>query len=36
MVARPGGGGMVRFGDLSATGGIVNVYGAVRMAQGHP
>jgi subtilisin family serine protease len=35
MVVRPGAGGdRVRFGDLSVTGGIVNVYNAVRMAQG--
>ena len=34
MVARPGpGGGRVRFGDLSATGGIVNAYSAVKMAE---
>jgi subtilisin family serine protease len=34
MVIRPGeGGARVRFGDLSATGGIVNVYSAVRMAE---
>ena len=32
MVARPGG-GRVRFGDLSATGGIVNAYEAIRMAE---
>lgn len=33
MVVRPGeGGGSVRFGDLSSTGGIVNAYQAVRMA----
>jgi subtilisin family serine protease len=35
MVVRPGAAGdRVRFGDLSATGGIVNVYNAVKMAQG--
>jgi subtilisin family serine protease len=34
MVARPGDGeGMVRFGDLSITGAIVNAYQAVRMAE---
>jgi cell wall-associated protease len=34
MVVRPGeGGGMVKFGDLSATGGIINVFAAVQMAQ---
>jgi subtilisin family serine protease len=34
MVAKPGeGGGMVKFGDLSVTGGVVNVYAAVQMAQ---
>jgi subtilisin family serine protease len=34
MVARPGEeGGMVPFADLSATGGIVNVYRAVKMAE---
>jgi subtilisin family serine protease len=34
MVLRPGeGDGKVRFGDLSATGGIVNAYNAVRMAE---
>lgn len=32
MVARPGG-GRARFGDLSITGGIVNAYEAVRMAE---
>lgn len=33
MVLRPGdGGATVRFGDLSATGGIVNAYAALRMA----
>lgn len=33
MVVRPGeDGGKVRFGDLSVTGGIVNVYEAIRMA----
>ena len=33
LVVKPGeGGGMVRFGDLSVTGGIVNVYAAVQMA----
>jgi subtilisin family serine protease len=32
MVARPGG-GRVRFGELSATGGIVNAYEAIRMAE---
>ena len=34
MVARPGGkeGDMVRFGDLSATGGVVDAYAAVRAA----
>jgi len=33
MVARPGGKEeMVRFGDLSATGGVVNAYAAVRAA----
>ena len=35
MVVRPGPDGQrVRFGDLSVTGGIVNVYNAVKMAQG--
>jgi subtilisin family serine protease len=35
MVVRPGASGdRVRFGDLSATGGIVNAYAAVRMAEG--
>lgn len=35
MVLRPGeGGGRVRFGDLSVTGGVVNAYQAVRMALG--
>jgi subtilisin family serine protease len=35
MVVRPGAAGdRVRFGDLSVTGGIVNVYNAVKMAQG--
>ena len=34
MVVKPGdAGGMVKFGDLSATGGIVNVFAAVQMAQ---
>jgi subtilisin family serine protease len=34
MVARPGGSGaQVRFGELSATGGVVNAYAAVRMAE---
>ena len=34
MVAKPGeGGGMVKFGDLSVTGGIINVFAAVQMAQ---
>jgi cell wall-associated protease len=34
LVARPGEqGGTVKFGDLSATGGIVNVFAAVQMAQ---
>jgi subtilisin family serine protease len=34
MVARPGqSGGRVRFGDLSVTGGIVNAYEAIRMAE---
>jgi subtilisin family serine protease len=34
MVARPGeGGGQARFGDLSATGGIVNAYSALRLAE---
>jgi subtilisin family serine protease len=33
MVARPGGGSSVRFGTLSATGGVVNAYEAVRMAE---
>jgi subtilisin family serine protease len=32
MVVRPGG-GRVRFGELSATGGIVNAYEAIRMAE---
>jgi subtilisin family serine protease len=33
MVARPGGKGeQVRFGDLSATGGVVDAYAAVRAA----
>ncbi len=36
MVVRPGeGGGRVRFGDLSSTGGIVNAYAAVKMAMAH-
>ncbi|HEY8175401.1 MAG TPA: S8 family serine peptidase, partial [Gemmatimonadaceae bacterium] len=35
MVVRPGpDGSRARFGDLSVTGGIVNVYNAVKMAQG--
>ncbi len=34
MVARPGGKGeQVRFGELSATGGVVNAYAAIRMAE---
>jgi subtilisin family serine protease len=34
LVARPGGGSArVRFGDLSVTGGIVNAYEAIRMAE---
>lgn len=34
MVVRPGGEGeRMRFGDMSVTGGIVNVYNAVRMAE---
>jgi subtilisin family serine protease len=33
MVVRPGAGGRVRFGDLSATGGVVNAYAALRMAE---
>jgi subtilisin family serine protease len=33
MVVRPGGEDLVRFGDLSITGGIVNAYAAVRMAE---
>ncbi|MEX2154965.1 MAG: S8 family peptidase [Gemmatimonadaceae bacterium] len=33
MVARPGDGAKVRFGDLSATGGIVNAYYALRLAE---
>ena len=34
MVGRPGqSGGRVRFGDLSVTGGIVNAYEAIRMAE---
>jgi hypothetical protein len=34
MVLRPGdGGGTVRFGDLSITGGIVNAYAALKMAE---
>jgi len=34
MVARPGpDGGKVRFGDLSVTGGVVNAYNAIRMAE---
>jgi subtilisin family serine protease len=32
-VVRPGGGAMVPFGSLSATGGIVNAYNAIRMAE---
>jgi subtilisin family serine protease len=37
MVARPGeGGGMVKFGELSVTGGVVNVYQAVKMAEVRP
>jgi subtilisin family serine protease len=31
-VQKPGG-GAARFGDLSATGGVVNAYNAVKMAQ---
>lgn len=33
-VARPGDGSMVSFGSLSSTGGIVNLYNAVKMAEG--
>jgi hypothetical protein len=33
MVVQPGGGSSVRFGSLSATGGVVNAYEAVRMAE---
>ena len=33
MVIRPGAEGEVRFGDLSITGGVVNAYRAVRMAE---
>ena len=33
MVLRPGGGPRVRFGSLSATGGIVNAYAAVKLAE---
>jgi len=33
MVVRPGDGTKVKFGDLSATGGIVNAYSAIRMAE---
>ncbi|MGH7678940.1 MAG: S8 family serine peptidase [Gemmatimonadaceae bacterium] len=34
MVVRPGpGGGRVKFGDLSATGGIVNAYEAIKLAE---
>jgi len=34
MVLRPGGGGSrVRFGTLSVTGGIVNAYAAVKLAE---
>lgn len=33
MVARPGGEGTVRFGDLSVTGGVVNAYEAVKLAE---
>jgi subtilisin family serine protease len=36
MVTRPGGQDQVRFGALSATGGIVNAYGAVKMALEKP
>ncbi len=36
MVAKPGAGGMVRFGDLSVTGGVVDVFAAVRMAEVRP
>lgn len=32
-VVRPGGGGRVPFGELSATGGVVNAYAAIRMAE---
>jgi subtilisin family serine protease len=32
MVTQPGGKTVVRFGDLSATGGVVNAYNAVKMA----
>ena len=33
MVVPPGGGSAVRFGTLSATGGVVNAFEAVRMAE---
>jgi subtilisin family serine protease len=33
MVVRPGGGGRVPFGDLSRTGGVVNAYEAVQLAE---
>jgi subtilisin family serine protease len=33
MVVRPGGEELVRFGELSVTGGIINAYRAVRMAE---
>jgi subtilisin family serine protease len=37
MVAKPGeGGGIVKFGELSITGGIVNVFAAVKMAEVRP
>jgi subtilisin family serine protease len=37
MVAKPGeGGGTVKFGDLSVSGGIVNVFAAVKMAEVRP
>ena len=34
-VARPGGEGTISFGALSATGGVVNASGAIRLAEQH-
>jgi hypothetical protein len=33
MVVRPGGSDTVSFGSLSASGGIVNAYNAIKMAE---